>query len=1113
MRIFCARLVGGCLFILQLWPRGSHVAAAGSWRASGMIEEQRACCGAIIDDAAEMVFTGGVEEKMIPLACHKHRVGCPALRFEAHTGTATGSALERAIQQQVDLRSRPSCDAGEWEGRCPSGSTMLLADQRGRCLAAGCVSLGEPEAAALGQHFFHNKEDEEEATLRAVAAQEFYRLRGTTTGPPPTFYRHSKRLRKSFVKGQTILLDKLKAAITSTANVTELRLLLDKADSDGFRGGKIYEARRIVQKHDREQRSLAFLRRLPGMAMSQVARLVEGAKKKAMAKESVIESLLANRRIEMDAKERAISGLEQEVQALSGTVDRLSHAARVEMAGKAEAVGARDQARVDLATFSARAHALDAVAAKLEGSMAAALAGQDQHPIPANETCLMPAREPDDEPPVEAVLERASTRLQGMENMTVSFANEMVKSVEVHKEEVSGLKQRVRSLEKAATVRAEEVKVIQGLLEELMKELASREAKHPMQHLLDHLFAQAPSLGLVIVVLIFERRRRNPAAAAAAAASQEEVPDHTHGEEHGDDPPRLPLPPEPAQVSAAAPLLMPDLVRCSGGVEVLSLPPPADVVQGGQLQGQEAGPAAAVAHAPPVDAEDLSVESGGQAAPLSAHFDEDVPPESRQGGVAAVAVGAEPALSGMDNDSSGDASSSTLSSADSVPSEGVQYAEPALSGVDSDSSGDASSSTLSSADSVPSEGVQNAEPALSGVDSDSSGDASSSTDEGVQSWPVRLMKETINFGGGLVELKFQRNVLEQAGPDPHKLLFAFQALRTGELVEGVTLGRGTFGTVKEVRHVQLGGPPIALKKVLPEPNGGLNFNSMQCAMVEMVVFARMAGRPHPNVLYALAMDAGPPSMPIILPRAMGDMHAFRSNGTSTMEDWLSLVVDLAQGAAHLHEAGIVHRDIKPGNLLVFETEDGFQGRLADFGLARGIGERCSSREGSEGYMAHETMLDGDLEGSAAQDVVGVAVTLLRVCLRNKWRLARNLFTLPDLLTDHEMARHLALLLRRARGARVSADLLDFQFDVARRTMSDGTFIAWLGVDKMHAAIRSPEEVVEQIPAYLAANPAYRGTMDGLCQLAKTVRDRMIDDDGGAGQGQDGGGGGAHVFPT
>ncbi|CAM9428097.1 unnamed protein product, partial [Hapterophycus canaliculatus] len=56
-----------------------------------------------------------------------------------------------------------------------------------------------------------------------------------------------------------------------------------------------------------------------------------------------------------------------------------------------------------------------------------------------------------------------------------------------------------------------------------------------------------------------------------------------------------------------------------------------------------------------------------------------------------------------------------------------------------------------------------------------------------------------------------------------------------------------------------------------------------------------------------------------------------------------LVLDLAQGAAHLHAMGLIHRDIKPANLLVFSLPyNGLQGKLADFGLAKGKNIAISS---------------------------------------------------------------------------------------------------------------------------------------------------------------------------
>lgn len=49
-----------------------------------------------------------------------------------------------------------------------------------------------------------------------------------------------------------------------------------------------------------------------------------------------------------------------------------------------------------------------------------------------------------------------------------------------------------------------------------------------------------------------------------------------------------------------------------------------------------------------------------------------------------------------------------------------------------------------------------------------------------------------------------------------------------------------------------------------------------------------------------------------------------------------LVMELVKGAQHLHGLGIVHRDIKPGNVLVINAgKPDCHAELADFGFARG----------------------------------------------------------------------------------------------------------------------------------------------------------------------------------
>jgi serine/threonine-protein kinase len=48
-----------------------------------------------------------------------------------------------------------------------------------------------------------------------------------------------------------------------------------------------------------------------------------------------------------------------------------------------------------------------------------------------------------------------------------------------------------------------------------------------------------------------------------------------------------------------------------------------------------------------------------------------------------------------------------------------------------------------------------------------------------------------------------------------------------------------------------------------------------------------------------------------------------------MDEAMGLVVDLISGISHLHQQGIVHRDIKPQNVLLHQG----RAQLADFGFA------------------------------------------------------------------------------------------------------------------------------------------------------------------------------------
>ncbi|MEJ2722969.1 MAG: serine/threonine-protein kinase, partial [bacterium] len=73
---------------------------------------------------------------------------------------------------------------------------------------------------------------------------------------------------------------------------------------------------------------------------------------------------------------------------------------------------------------------------------------------------------------------------------------------------------------------------------------------------------------------------------------------------------------------------------------------------------------------------------------------------------------------------------------------------------------------------------------------------------------------------------------------------------------------------------------------------------------------------------------------------------------------LDIVIPLASGLARAHAKGIVHRDIKPGNVML--ADDGRQARLMDFGLAKKLDAskmtRTGTTVGTVAYMSPEQAL-------------------------------------------------------------------------------------------------------------------------------------------------------------
>jgi formylglycine-generating enzyme required for sulfatase activity len=159
------------------------------------------------------------------------------------------------------------------------------------------------------------------------------------------------------------------------------------------------------------------------------------------------------------------------------------------------------------------------------------------------------------------------------------------------------------------------------------------------------------------------------------------------------------------------------------------------------------------------------------------------------------------------------------------------------------------------------------------------------------------------------------------------------------------LGRGATGQVYLAEDLVLA-RPIAIKFIGLDPD--------PAARQRFLMEARAAARiQHPNVvsIYRVGELGDRPYIVSELIRGTALSEAARP--VPWMQA-LAIGIDLARGLAAAHRRGVVHCDIKPGNVMV--TEEGVA-KLVDFGLAQvlreGVEDGSTAMSGTPDYMAPE----------------------------------------------------------------------------------------------------------------------------------------------------------------
>jgi len=190
------------------------------------------------------------------------------------------------------------------------------------------------------------------------------------------------------------------------------------------------------------------------------------------------------------------------------------------------------------------------------------------------------------------------------------------------------------------------------------------------------------------------------------------------------------------------------------------------------------------------------------------------------------------------------------------------------------------------------------------------------------------------------------------------------------------IGRGGMGEVYEADDEELG--IIVALKTLRESRG-------QGASLEALKLEGLLARAvwHPNVcrVYELVQhDEGESSLwCLAMERLFGPTleERLREEGRFPLDRALSIAEGIGAGLGAAHRAGVVHRDLKPGNVLLVERDGAEHAVVTDFGTgwsARGDRERRPGAiVGTPAYMAPE-QLRGEEVGPAA-DIYALGLVL------------------------------------------------------------------------------------------------------------------------------------------
>ncbi|HEX7010858.1 MAG TPA: serine/threonine-protein kinase [Phycisphaeraceae bacterium] len=201
--------------------------------------------------------------------------------------------------------------------------------------------------------------------------------------------------------------------------------------------------------------------------------------------------------------------------------------------------------------------------------------------------------------------------------------------------------------------------------------------------------------------------------------------------------------------------------------------------------------------------------------------------------------------------------------------------------------------------------------------------------------------------------------------------------RVGDKIPGYRiiqkLGSGAMATVYKAKQLSLD-RPVAIK-ILPHKHTN-NPQFVERFYAEGKAAAKLN---HPNIVQAIDVAKAGDTHYFVMEYVEGHtvFDHITQHGRYSEKEALNIAIQIARALEHAHNAGFIHRDVKPKNIMI--TPDG-AAKLADMGLARAVSDR-EAAEAEQGkaygtpYYISPEQIRGQLDVDFRADIYSFGATL------------------------------------------------------------------------------------------------------------------------------------------